>query len=120
MPCNPDNYVFSLCTDADRYGAGATSVDAECTYSGGGIAGPNGNTVAPNWSYTFNLQYQSGSSWVNKRSASGTFNHQTPTKALSLSGLPAGRYRVLMTYKSQANPSYKGSVNTYSFSVARS
>lgn len=66
-----------------------------------------------------NLQYQSGSSWVNKRSASGTFNHQTPTKALSLSGLPAGRYRVLMIYKSQANPSCKGSVNTYSFSVAR-
>ncbi|PGT75523.1 hypothetical protein COD86_14980 [Bacillus cereus] len=119
MPCNANNGIFSLCTDANKYGGDATSVDVECTYKGGGIVGPNGNTVAPNWSYTFYLQRHNGSTWMNQRSASGTFSHQTPTKVFSLSGLEGGRYRVLMSYQSQANPSYNGLVETYSFSVER-
>ncbi|KFM95122.1 hypothetical protein D0U04_30280 [Bacillus clarus] len=119
MPCNANTSIFTLCTDATSYSKGATSVDVSCTFNGGGIQGPNGNAVAPNFSYTFYLQRHNGSTWMNQRSASGTFNHQTPTKALSLSGLQGGLYRVLMSYQSQANPSYNGLVNTYAFNVAR-
>ncbi|MBH0356872.1 hypothetical protein U9R71_13790 [Bacillus toyonensis] len=119
MPCNANTSIFTLCTDYTRYGPGATSVDVYCTFNGGGIVGPNGNTVAPNFSYTFYLQRHNGSTWMNQRSASGTFNHRTPTKALSLSGLQSGTYRVLMSYQSQVNSSYNGLINTYQFEVAR-
>ncbi|MGG2134556.1 hypothetical protein AB1284_25070 [Bacillus sp. S2(2024)] len=114
MPCNSNQATFSLCTDANYYKSGATSVDVSCTYYGGGIIGG-----APNWAYTFYLQYWTGSYWMNKTSASGSFNYPTPTKALSLSGCGAGQYRVSMVYYSQTNASYNGTVNTYSFQVDR-
>ncbi|MED3201660.1 hypothetical protein ACWKTL_29030 [Bacillus toyonensis] len=83
MGCKFDPYV-TACTDSDIYGPRATSIDVTLDASD--------DTYGWDRTYSNNLEFYNGSSWVAVTQKTGNFKYSV-TNSFSLAGLKAGSYR---------------------------
>lgn len=94
MACITTNpYSATLCTDANNYYAGSTSVDWQLQIPNN----PAGDTYEY---YVYLEKYDTGGFWDVIKSAHGSVSKDTGLKAFSLSGVPNGTYRLRLRIRS--------------------